>query len=191
MKYVISALEKGTWMYGGVHFAFAYVCNTREEGNKQWSTIKDSGYFDCLIARKAETVKTHNLTFYAKDQDSAPLFATLQANEDMFRLVCQVYGDCVMEHHKIALPDIPFEKMEFDVVAELNPADHGLDDEFDRIEVVREKTLGGTFYWTGKSVRYDEMLTGHEDMYEERLHPYCSHFELVEDVVLEFRDYDT
>lgn len=190
MKYIISALEKNTWMYGSVDFAYSYICNTREEGNKKWSILKNGGHFDYLVARKAETVKTFDLTVYAKDQDSTPLFATLQANDDMLRLVCQVYGDCVIENHKIALPNISFEKMEFDVVAELNPADHGLGDEFDRIEVVREKTLGGTYYWTSKDVRYDEMLTGHEDMCEERLHPYCTHFDLVKDVVLEFRDYD-
>ena len=190
MKYIISALEKNTWMYGGVDFAYSYICNTREEGNKKWSTLKNGGHFDYLVARKSEAVKTFDLTVYAKDQHSTPLFATLQANDDMIRLVYQVYGDCVIDNHKIALPNIPFEKMEFDIVAELNPADHGLDDEFDRIKVVREKTLGGTYYWTSKDVRYDEMLTGHEDMCEERLHPYCTHFDLVKDVVLEFRDYD-
>lgn len=196
MKYIIACDEKKTWMQNGVTFSYGIIKETREDGNSQWLTIKDSPYFEYLSAHTAEDVKKYTLTFYAKDQRSTPVFITIEANEDMYRLIQQAYKCGFVDYHTIALPNIPFEKMQFDVLGEIDPSDyetewsHDDNFEFERIEIVREKTLGLKFYRTEKFVRYDERLTGREDVCEIRLHPFCSDFNLVKDIELDFYDYD-
>lgn len=196
MKYIIAADEKQTWIQNGITFSYAIVKDTRDEGNRQWKTIKDSPYFECLTAHTAEDVKKFVLTFYAKDQSSTPVFITTEANEDMYRLIQQAYGFGFMDYRTIVLPNVPLKKMQLEVLGTIDPANYGIewshDDnfEFERIDIVREKTLGLKFYRTEKFVRYDECLTNREDVCEIRLHPYCSDFGLVKDIDLDFYDYD-
>jgi hypothetical protein len=196
MKYIIACDQKKTWMQNGITFSYGIVSETREEGNRRWKTIKDSPYFEQLTAHTAEDVKAYTLTFYAKNQNSAPVFVTTEGNEDMRRLVQQAYGFSFMDYHTIVLPNIPFKRMQFESIENIDPSGYEVewsgDDnfEYEKIEVVREKTLGLKFYRTEKFVQYDECLTNREDVCEIRLHPYCSDFNLVKDIELDYYDYD-
>ena len=190
MKYIISVDTRKTWELNGATLSYAIIKDTREEGNDQWKYVKDSVWFENPSAHKAEKFKTFDFFVFSKKQDSAPLFATTEFSESIRRLFEQAYSApmCHIEHCKLILPDVKFEKMEFEVLEEIDNKPY--ERNYMHIYVVREKQFGIKFYYSETWARYDEIIDNREDVCEMRLHPYCSDFKLVERVELEYCDED-
>lgn len=193
MKYIITADTQKTWTLGNLSASQARVFDDKTEGNKKWLAMKENSFFENLLPTKADDVKTVTVTLFQKKQGEKPLFASLESNWDMIRLFEMAYGSCVTDQFTYVLPEKDLEKAEFDVIEELNPDDYpdsDGDNEFHSISVVREKEHGSKFYLTERFVRYDEMLTGREDVCEICLHPYVSDFNLVKEIEAAYDDYD-
>lgn len=196
MKYIISVDTQNTFELGGTKLSYAIIKDTREEGNDQWKYVKNSRWYENPSAHKAEEneFKTFDFFLIGKRQDEKPLFATTIFNDEMRRLFEQAYTPnrfCHVEKEILVLPNIPFDKMKFDVIESLDEEEYSNEyDDFMQINVVREKKYGIKYIVSEKNCRYDEMLTNREDVCEIRLHPFCSDFNLVRDIELEYSDYD-
>ena len=197
MKYIITADTRKSWTIGNLDGSHAYVFDDKITANKRWLEMKNNSYFENLFPSKAEDVEIGTIVLLQTKQGEKPLFASAEYNEDVFRLFEQAYGGkslCNIDKFKYVLPKATIQKMEFDTLGELDPDDYDDEDykdgRFHSITIVREKKHGCKFYMTERFARYDEILTGREDVCEIRLHPYVSDFNLVKDIEVLYDDYD-
>ena len=188
MKYIITTDIEKLITLDNISVASSYVFTNRNEANTKWKEIKNREYFEYISTHTVEDVVVRCLSLYQTKQFTRPIFASIETSFDLSRLFTKAYGDCIVEQYKFALPKIPFEKMEFNIIMELDISKYN--EKFHRAYVVREKSLDTKLIISERFVKYDEMLYGRENVCEVRLHPYCSDFTLVKDVELGYYDYD-